>query len=394
MTRPILRNSILLAVLLYGFTTFLSAQKLTTLNSFAGSDGLDPYARLVQGSDGNFYGTAQGGGANDAGTVFKITPSGTLTTLYSFGVGDGKSPYGWLVQGSDGNFYGTTSAGGAHNSGTVFKITPGGTLTTLHTFNLSDGTSPSAGLVQGSNGNFYGTTVAGGANHEGTVFKITPSGTLTTLYSFGVSDGKNPFGWLVQGSDGNFYGTTEGGGGATDAGTVFKITPSGTLTTLYSFDVSDGANPFAGLVQGSDGNFYGTTVAGGANNGDGTVFKITPSGTLTILHSFNLSDGAYPYGGLVQGSDGNFYGTTYFGGGSSNCADGCGTVFKITPSGTLTTLYSFAGSDGKNPYGGLVQGSDGNFYGTTTGGGANDAGTVFRLGVVRPCATCSPVSWR
>jgi uncharacterized repeat protein (TIGR03803 family) len=344
MTRPIMRNSILLAVLLYAFTTFLSAQSLTTLYSFAGSD-------------------------------------------------DGGYPVAGLVQGSDGNFYGPTSAGGGHNLGTVFKITPSGTLTTLYSFAGSDGEFPFAGLVQGSDGNFYGTTEQGGANDQGTVFKITPSGTLTTLYSFAGSGGAFPYGGLVQGSDGNFYGTTSGGG-ANNEGTVFKITPSGTLTTLYSFAGSDdGGYPVAGLVQGSDGNFYGTTVVGGANS-DGTVFKITPSGALTTLYTFAGSDGAYPYGGLVQGSDGNFYGMNQYGGAGQSCFSGCGTVFKITPSGTLTTLYSFRGSDGANPLAGLVQGSDGNFYGTTYGGGAHDAGTVFRLGVVPPCATCRPVSWR
>ena len=162
------------------------------------------------------------------------------------------------------------------------------------------------------------------------------------------------------------------------------------LTTLYSFAGSDGAHPDAGLVQGSDGNFYGTTEFGGANNGNGTVFKITPSGALTTLYDFAGSDGFEPQAGLVQGSDGNFYGTTT-GGGANN---GKGTVFKITPSGALTTLYSFAGSDGAFPQAGLVQGSDGNFYGTTAGGGTDFAGTVFRLGVVRPCATCRPVSPR
>jgi uncharacterized repeat protein (TIGR03803 family) len=166
------------------------------------------------------------------------------------------------------------------------------------------------------------------------------------------------------------------------------------LTTLYSFAGSDdGGYPVAGLVQGSDGNFYGPTSAGGGHN-LGTVFKITPSGTLTTLYSFAGSGGAFPYGGLVQGSDGNFYGMNQYGGAGQSCFSGCGTVFKITPSGTLTTLYSFRGSDGANPLAGLVQGSDGNFYGTTYGGGAHDAGTVFRLGVVRPCATCRPVSWR
>ena len=228
-------------------------------------------------------------------------------------------------------------------------------LTTLHMFAgyPSDGGVPDAGVVQATDGNFYGTTYTGGASGNcqggcGTIFKITSAGTLTTLHSFTWYDGASPVGALVQGSDGNLYGTTYGGGAEPRVGTVFKITPGGTLTTLYSFcaqaNCTDGQQPYAGLVRGSDGNFYGTTLEGGANTGCslgagscGTVFKITPGGALTTLHSFcaqaGCADGGNPYAGLVQGSDGNFYGTTFERG-----ANGYGTVFKITPAGTLTTL--------------------------------------------------------
>ncbi len=365
---------------------------LTTLYSFPNNsrDGMQPSAGLVQGRDGNFYGTTPYGGTNDEGTVFKITPSGTLTTLYSFtGGSDGYLPSG-LVQGSDGNLYGTTPGNGYSSPyGTVFKITPSGALTTLHWFTGGwDGCSPCAGLVQGSDGNLYGTT-SGQPYGYGTVFKITPSGTLTTLYSFdgfddGCGSGLSHAG-LVQGSDGNFYGTTCGGGSGLWAGTVFKITPGGTLTTLHVFtEGSDGAYPETGLVQGNDGNFYGTTSGGQLGEGAyyGTVFKITPSGTLTTLHAFTGynagGDGESP-SGLVQGSDGNFYGTTYYGG-----MYGYGTVFKITPSGTLTTLHSFnpnSGTEGHCPIAELVQGSDASFYGTTYAGGTNGVGTVFRVDV-------------
>jgi len=409
------------------------AQVLTTLHSFGGSStdcqsqpgcGSYPRAGLVQASDGNFYGTTEGSGGNNncvsgCGTVFKITPSATLTTLYRFcsqaNCADGESPRAGLVQASDGNFYGTTSGGGggvycAFGCGTVFRITPSGTLTTLHSFNGSDGVDPLGALVQASDGNFYGTTADGGASDYcgywgcGTVFKITPSGTLTTLYSFcsqaNCADGEGPLAGLVQASDGNFYGTT-GGGGANDAGTVFKITPSGTLTTLHSFNGSDGVGPSAALVQATDGNVYGTTLfggSGGCDSGCGTVFKITPSGALTTLHSFAgyPTEGANPFAGLVQASDGNFYGTTYNGGANSSCSPpyyGCGTVFKITPSGTLTTLHSFNGSDGAGPTATQVQASDGNFYGTTYLGAAGNFGTVFRLVSVRPCFSC-PLQWK
>jgi uncharacterized repeat protein (TIGR03803 family) len=366
----------------------------TTLASFNGTDGSYP-ASLVQASDGNFYGTTVNGGAYRYGTAFKITPGGVLTTLYSFcsqpNCADGSGPFAALVQATDGNFYGTTYGGGTYSSGTAFKITPGGTLTTQYSFcsqpNCADGAGPFAALVQATDGSFYGTTYQGGTNDGGTVFKITPSGTLTTLHSFDGSDGLYPDTPLTQGSDGTFYGTTQQGG-AGSAGTVFKITPSGNLTTLHSFDGSDGLYPNTPLTQGSDGNFYGAAEQGGAYR-SGTVFKITPAGTLTVLHSFDGSDGYIPLAVLVQASDGNFYGLTDLGGTYSS-----GTVFKITPGGTLTTLYSFCSQsgciDGANPDGGLVLGRDSNFYGTTSEGGAFGDGTVFRLDVVPPCAICGP----
>jgi len=365
----------------------LSAQTLTTLATFDYTNGADPAAPLIQGSDGDLYGTTQYGGSASncesgypCGTVFKITPSGTLTSLHSFDYGDGAYPVSPLVQGSDGNFYGTNQgeadSGGA---GTIFKITPSGTLTVLR-YPFS---SP-AGLVQGSDGNFYGTTPR--SYTHGTVFKITPSGTLTTLYTFNGTDGDNPQAGLIQATDGNFYGTTAGGGTSNKCGggcgTVFRVTAGGALTTLHSFDVTDGFNVVAGLVEGSDGNFYGTTVGGGAGQNGGVVFKITSSGTFTILYSLcsqsGCPDGYSPRAGLVQGSDGNFYGTT-FGGGAHNQ----GTIFAISPSGSLSTLYSFCSrsgcADGTTPVGGVIQASDGNFYGTTYNGGDSNSGTVFRF---------------
>src|SRR5208337_3389753 len=276
-----------------------------------------PQAGLVQGSNGNFYGTTYHGGTNNYGTVFKINTNGGLTSLYSFtGGNDGANPQAGLVQGSDGNFYGTTYQGGTNNDGAVFKIRTNGGLSSLYSFTGgNNGANPQAGLVQGSDGNFYGTTYQGGTNNYGTVFKINTNGGLTSLYSFtGGNDGANPQAGLVQGSDGNFYGTTYQGG-TNNYGTVFKINTNGGLTSLYSFTGgNNGANPQAGLVQGSDGNFYGTTYQGGTNN-YGTVFKIRTNGGLSSLYSFSGgNDGANPQAGLVQGSDGNFYGTTYQGG--------------------------------------------------------------------------------
>jgi len=252
--------------------------------------------------------------------------------------------------------------------------------TVLYAFAGGDGANPYAGLIQGSDGNFYGTTYGGGANGDGSVFKLTPNGSETLLYSFagGTADGANPYGGLLQGSDGTLYGTTVNGG-ANGYGTVFALTPGGTETLLYSFGASatDGQSPQAALILGSDGNFYGTTLNGGIN-GDGTVFQLTPTGTETVLYSFagGTADGANPYAGLLQASDGNFYGTTANGG-----ANGFGTVFKVTSGGTESLLYSFVGGngDGAFPYASLIQGSDGNFYGTTIRGGAAGNGGVFQL---------------
>jgi uncharacterized repeat protein (TIGR03803 family) len=393
----------------------LPAQIFTSLHSFDYTDGAYPYAPLVQATNGDCYGTTLGGGnagGSGAGTIFKTTANGTFTTLYRFcsqmvgnACTDGEGPSAGLVQVVNGDLYGTNYQGGAPGAGgTVFKITLGGTLTTLYSFNnFPEGLYPYAGLVQATNGDLYGTTDDGGAAGEGgTVFKITPSGTLTALYSFCGGDvcleGANPVSALVQATNGNFYGTAQTGGANClpdgGCGTVFEMTPRGKLTTLYTFcaqsGCTDGANPVAGLVQATDGDFYGTTKNGGAN-GDGTIFKITRAGILTTLYSFcadyedyTCMDGYGPYAGLIQATDGDFYGTTF--GGGANCAPyGCGTIFKITPGGTLTTLYSFCSqsgcTDGASPYAGLIQATNGDFFGTTYGGGANGDGTVFRLSV-------------
>jgi uncharacterized repeat protein (TIGR03803 family) len=279
----------------------------------------------------------------------------SLNVLYNFTTSNqgGSNPQAALVQGSDGNFYGTSSGNGSGNNGTVYKVTPAGVLTTLVSFTGANGANPCAGLVQGSDGNFYGTTEMGGSANEGTVFAMTPAGALTTLVSFTGANGANPYSGLVRGSDGNFYSTTESGGSAGD-GTVFKITPAGALTTLVSFTGANGANPCAGLVQGSDGNFYGTTYAGGSNN-EGTIFWMTPAGILAPLVSFSGANGANPFAGLVQSGAGNFYGTTSGGGNS-----GHGVIFQwVVPpdyyNGVLPVLTSQVGSSGVPGSQGLVQ---------------------------------------
>jgi len=384
----------------------------TALYAFPGvNDG--QYANaMIHGSDGNFYGTAYNGGTNGVnglnGSVFKITPNGALTSLYSFTNGiDGANPLAALVQGSDGNFYGTAQNGGDNGWGAIFKITPNGTLTSLYSFTGgNDGANPQVALVQGGGGGFYGTTQYGGVNGYGNVFKITTNGQFRTLYSFGsveqffnvtsytnvtpcgstISystnyiplDGATPNG-LVLGLDGNFYGTTSGGGaygGLNGNGTVFEITPNGAFTSLYSFTGgNDGANPSTSLVQGGDGNFYGSTTQGGTN-GYGTVFQVTPNGSLTTLYPFTGDIDGYSPGSLLAGTDGNFYGTTQYGG-TNNYN---GNVFQIMTNGSFTNLYSFTGSyDGGSPSTALVQGSDGSLYGTTSSGAVGGDGGVFRL---------------
>jgi len=309
------------------------------------------------------------------------TPAGVVfTNLYSFtGTNDGISPQAGLVQGSDGNFYGTTANGGTNGgNGTVFKISANGALTNLYSFGGPDGANPYAGLVQASDGYLYGTTANGGTNASGSVFKISTDGVLTNLYSFtGGDDGATPLAGLAQGSDGYLYGTTAGYVGSSSNGTVFRISTNGALSNLYIFTgTNDGANPTTGLVQGNDGYFYGTTSAGGTNGGHGTVFKISTNGALTNLYSFTgANDGGNPEGALVQGSDGNFYGTTANGGTNTH-----GTVFNISTNGVLSNLYSFTGGiNGANPFAGLVQGGDGSFYGTTYNGGSSSSGTVFKI---------------
>jgi uncharacterized repeat protein (TIGR03803 family) len=260
-----------------------------------------------------------------------------------------------------------------------------GGLTTLHSFNSADGAFPQSNLVQAPSGTFYGTARQGGiSGSNGVVFKITPAGAYTALHSFDGSDGAYPSSGLVRGSDGNFYGTTQLGGTGTycgvgtECGTVFKITPAGTLTTLHSFNGTDGTNPVSALVQGS-GGFYGTTQSGGNLSCDhpygcGTVFRITPAGTLSTLHKFHNTDGSFPAGALTLASDGNFYGTTG-NGGSLNY----GAIFEISSGGGFNLLFSFDGTDGGGVNPGLVQGTDGNFYGVTTFGGLIDSGTIFSL---------------
>jgi uncharacterized repeat protein (TIGR03803 family) len=329
---------------------------LTTLNSFDGADGYGPLGTLIQTSDTTFYGaTAYGGLSNSCslgcGTVFKLGSMGSLTTVYSFCKQSSCSDGAYvnpLVQGTDGSFYGTTTEGGANNQGTVFKLSPTGALTTIYSFcsrtGCADGSDPVAGLVEAADGSFYGTTQEGGVNEScsngcGTIFRITQTGTLKVLHSFcsqsNCADGGYPNGTLIQGTDGNFYGTAETGG-TQNQGTIFQVTPDGTFATLYTLgsQSSDGSSPLAGLIQGTDGDFYGATTDGGVNNA-GTIFRITPGGTFTTLYAFcsqsGCTDGRGPISAVIQDTNGIFYGTAHAGGASDACGSpGCGTVFSLS----------------------------------------------------------------
>ena len=369
--------SLLLATL--PATTAARAQTFSLLYNF-GQNPNDPInpsysGILAQGRDGDLYGTVAFGGAFQAGAMIKVTPSGKLTVVYSFDGQAGVAPFGGLTLGRDGNFYGTCGAGGKSFLGTVFKITPTGTATLLYQFTgLDDGATPYAPPIQARDGNFYGTTEVGGTFHAGTIYKISSSGQLTTLHSFDNTNGAQPIGPLVEGSDGNFYGTTVTGG-PSNAGTVFKITPSGIFTVLHNFDGSDGFDPSSLLVEGKDGTFLGTAFSGGAQ-GTGTVFQITAQGTFKVIHEFNGgSDGGNPYAGLVQASDGNFYGVNSFNGDAGNH----GTIFSISPQGDFLLIHTFDGTNGATPQVTLRQHTGGVLFGDTTFGGSFGNGTFFRL---------------
>lgn len=383
--------------------------QLSVLAYFNGTNGAAPSGPLIQAKDGSLYGVTSRGGTNSLnvplGTVFKVTTNGTLSSVISFafnftgGFSQGYYPLGGLVQGQDGNFYGAAQVGGANQWGTLFVASSGGTLNALLSFNGTNGLYPQGGLVQDGQGYLYGTTQLGGPDYtsgtnigHGTVFKVSTNGTFIWSVPLAGTNGDSPVG-LVGAADGNYYGTASSGG-TNSSGAIFRITPGGTLTSLYSFSGNnDGNSPQAKLIQGKDGALYGTAQSGG-QNGDGTVFRITTNGVFSVLYDFGQIidgtsgeplDGSEPTGALVQGTDGNFYGTTARGG-----TNGFGTVFGLTPQGALTRYYSFgqiqdaSGNplDGANPSAALVQASDGRFYGTTPSGGQNDVssggdGAVF-----------------
>jgi uncharacterized repeat protein (TIGR03803 family) len=318
----------------------------------------------------------------------------TYSDLYNFGgvTGDPANPQhtGEITQGRDGDLWTTVPVGGSVCCGDAFKVSSPGALTSIYSFTESTAAPsfPYGGLMLGTDGNFYGTTKGGGKFNLGTLFKLSSSGTLTPLYSFGTctypcKEGAYPASPPIQGMDGNYYGTTPYTTDGTNDGVVYKLTSAGKYSTLYAFDGTRGYNPQAALIQGTDGNLYGTTASGGVSVSPscwdssltcGTVFKITTGGTITTIYKFDQTHGAGPLGPLIQGTDGNFYGTTSAGG-----TKGLGVVFKLTSAGVITVLHDFIGSDGETPQAGLVQANDGNFYGVASAGGSLGYGTIFKL---------------
>jgi uncharacterized repeat protein (TIGR03803 family) len=371
---------------------------VTVLGSLTGNDGLgaQAYAKLIQASDGNLYGTTYLGGKDGRGTVFKQTLAGTLTTLYAFqgGKGEPMLPYAGLVQAPDGHLYGTTMRGGANDAGTVFRLTLSGELTVLHEFSGKDGQNPEGTLIIGGDGNLYGTTLIGGDNDRGVIYRIATGGSFTVLYSFpqlgefntsGLATnetGANPRASLLLAADGNYYGTAYQGG-ASGYGTVFRMTPAGSVSVVYSFGGTprSGGYPLAGLVQDASGALYGTTERGGHVN-TGSVFRLTTSGTYTLLHSFTggIDDGQNPYATLLP-LNGEFYGVSY-----NDGVSGYGAVFKLIlpQAGVLPIQFSVAPAEIQTRGSATLTWSSPSATACTTGGAWNDTVGTSGSVVVTP----------
>jgi uncharacterized repeat protein (TIGR03803 family) len=362
-----------------------SSGTFTRLLAFSGAPST-PHAALVAHPDGSLYGVSAAGGSTSSGTIFRLVPGVSIQVLHEFyGPQHGAGPYDALTVAGDGSIYGTAPGGGTGTAGTIYKLSSAGAFSVLNTPSgaSGDGVFPYASVVKANDGAYYGVMAGGGAAQAGTIYRMSSAGVVTREYSFnGTASGKMPYGRLEVGTNGLLYGTTTGGG-ASFRGTLYSYDPSARrFTLLVTFSGANGANPFAGVTQGSDARLYGTTFTGGLY-GYGSIFAFD-IGThhLTTLHSFNSSNGTYPYAALAEASDGRLYGTTSAGG-----AYGLGTVFSIAKSGGHALLHSFRGSDGSSPRGGLVQAQDSYLYGATSGGGSTNSGVIYR---VAPSGTTEP----
>jgi uncharacterized repeat protein (TIGR03803 family) len=382
------RVTVMAGILWSILTGAASAATVTTVATFGTGVPAGPDAGLIQGTDGNFYGTTQSDNNGGHGTAYKMTADGTITVLHQFAGTDGTTPQAALVQGADGNFYGTTLDSNT-GYGTLFKVSSSGTFNSLYTFTgQMDGGSPDTSLLLASDGNFYGVTEDGGGSaNNGTVYRMTPAGVVTPIYSFTGSQGRIFYSDLVEGADGNLYGMNLSlcPNKNAQCGNIFQLTKAGVYSVFYQFtDGADGSIPVGGLVLGTDGNFYGTTYAGLYNTTsstkDGTLFKLTPAGVLTTLHTFVDSEGYGPRGSLALGPDGLLYGVTQYGATGCGSLPTCGILFSISTSGTFQIVHDFIDStNGFTPVKGLLLAKDNNFYGTMTNGGLYDEGVVYQL---------------
>jgi uncharacterized repeat protein (TIGR03803 family) len=367
-----------------------SAQNLSVLYNFSGT----PDGQMADGAllwvpsasisgAGTFCGTTVHGGSYNSGTIYKITPAGQYTKLHDFNGTDGYGPIWRLSSDARGHLYGTTPTGGTYGLGTVFKVSAAGQFSVLYNFTGNqDGGRPWGGLVLDADGNMYGTAFEGGAYQLGTVFKLTPTGQFSVIHSFFGDDGANPAGDVALDAAGNLYGTAAYGCSITAVGCVYKVNlATGQYTDLHAFQISDGEYPFEGVTWGADGSLYGMTTLGGDRNGDGVVYKVSSAGLFILLHAFTGSpDGRSPGNNVTVDPAGNVYGTTGLGG-----TEDMGTVFRVTPAGTYSVLYSFTGgASPAYPLGGVVwlpssSVGGGSLYGATQEGGSSNYGAVFKL---------------
>src|SRR5580698_3752124 len=382
----VLKAKLVIAALFAGSAIPAQAQTVSTIYTFSsGTNPSDPAGVMAQGQDGNFYGVTLSGNGCCQGDVYKISSEGAITSLYSMGQSDGTNCTG-LTLGTDGNFYGTCKNGGTNDYGTLFKVTSAGVLTVLHNFaaqgSTSDGCIPYVPPTQASNGDFYGTTAFCGTDNYGTVYKLTLAGVYSLVYSFQgpPNDTVLPLG-LIEGTDGNLWGV--GNGWIISGGGIFKITLAGKESLVYTFQPNpdgaflDGESPDANLIQGSNGDFYGTTEEGGSAN-EGTIFEITAGGKETVLYSFpNQTDGAYPSLPLTQAPNGLLFGAV------TDCAGGgCAQagLFDITAKGVYKNLYLYplVCSNCGQPEAPLLLSTNGTFYSTTEQGGIG-VGSFYSL---------------
>ena len=404
-TRSRMKKPVVLLVLLALLRppTADGAVRFSSLFSFNGTNGALPEATLIQARDGYLYGTTIGGGTNSVpfgsdGTVFRISTNGEFTTVAFLDRAFASNPQAGLIESSDGGLYGTCGFGGPRDWGAAFRIGLDGAFSIAASFQWPQLEYPN-GLLEGNNGLLYTTGYWGGTNGGyGSVISIDTNGTIAILASFGLTNGANPQASVVRDPQGNVYGTTVSGGMSggiqSSNGTVFQLKPDGQLLTLVSFNGTNGAYPLCPLHLELDGTLYGVTQTGGLGfdqtpwSGDGTIFKITPQGEFRTLHYFT----GYPdepshssFSGLYHAADGNFYGTSEAGGANAN-----GTIFRMTPDGKVEVLYSFSwrdyatgtNLDGATPSAGVIQASDGNFYGVTMDGGLYGRGTIFRFSLL------------